>query len=594
MSNPERFLLAGLLFAVPASSQQDFTLIAPAPRAEAEFGRSLDVHETTAVVGAPSDGAAGDEAGVVYVYRRAAGSWVLEAELRPSDASAGDRFGSAVGVHGRFLIVGAPGRDDGVNEVGAAYFFERTPAGWVERHRFVEPHRGSVPDHIGASVSLFEETAIVGMYGDIYPTEPHRAYVLARSGDRWFESARLVSETEFFDDQFGVAVEIGDGVAIVGAQAHMDYDHSLFFRGAVHVYRRGDGGAWSRAQTLSPIFDDFQFFGGRLQLVDPYLLIGNGGDPSGPTEGGSFYIFRSEGTTFSNEAQFFGYDDEATPVSVTGDGFAAAGRPSANEVDVYRRDPDTGEWNGIGMVRPEDAAPDDRFSESLSFLSSTELLAGAPGDDEGALDGGAVSGFTDLEFGPDSRPPSGVSLITPAPGALTNETAVTLVWNEAFDFNGVDFYEVDFRGQAHEVDSTDDLLPEEFRLPGSPSEGKHDWRVRAVDLAGNAGPWSETRSLTVDRTAPPAPRLLSPVNGRRVRRRALVTFRCTPVEDSSGIAFYRVWIDGVTSNSNTVRPGAVFVPSALAPGLHTWRMEAVDKAGNVSEPSPQTFQLIVR
>jgi hypothetical protein len=88
--------------------------------------------------------------------------------------------------------------------------------------------------------------------------------------------------------------------------------------------------------------------------------------------------------------------------------------------------------------------------------------------------------------------------------------------------------------------------------------------------------------------------LLSPVNGRRVPRRALVTFRCKPVEDSSGTAFYRVRIDGVTSHANTVRPGAVFVPSALAPGPHTWRMQAVDEAGNVSEVSPQTFQLIVR
>ena len=36
------------------------------------------------------------------------------------------------------------------------------------------------------------------------------------------------------------------------------------------------------------------------------------------------------------------------------------------------------------------------------------------------------------------------------------------------------------------------------------------------------------------------------------------------------------------------------LPSRLAPGPHTWRMQAVDKAGNASELSPETFQLIVR
>ena len=58
MSSPTLPLVsAGLLLAVPTWSQEDFTLRAPSPIVEAEFGRVLDVHDTTAVVGAPFDDA---------------------------------------------------------------------------------------------------------------------------------------------------------------------------------------------------------------------------------------------------------------------------------------------------------------------------------------------------------------------------------------------------------------------------------------------------------------------------------------------------------------------------------------------------------
>ena len=72
--------------------------------------------------------------GVVYVYQRQDGTWQETAQLTASDATdAADRFGRALAVEGRTLLVGASARDA---STGAAYVFEKDDAGaWVQTAR---------------------------------------------------------------------------------------------------------------------------------------------------------------------------------------------------------------------------------------------------------------------------------------------------------------------------------------------------------------------------------------------------------------------------------------------------------------------------
>jgi hypothetical protein len=68
-----------------------------------------------------------DNTGAVYVYRRNGGMWMPPAEVKPSNAKAGDQFGSSLGLSrdGRILAVGAYGDDNGAEDSGAAYVFTR-------------------------------------------------------------------------------------------------------------------------------------------------------------------------------------------------------------------------------------------------------------------------------------------------------------------------------------------------------------------------------------------------------------------------------------------------------------------------------------
>ena len=93
-------------------------------------GRSVDIHGSTAVTGAPRHDAPGcattdcDE-GAAYVFVRAAGNngYVEQAKLTDATPVAGDEFGFAITVFGDTVCVGAPGDDTAAAGAGAVHVF---------------------------------------------------------------------------------------------------------------------------------------------------------------------------------------------------------------------------------------------------------------------------------------------------------------------------------------------------------------------------------------------------------------------------------------------------------------------------------------
>jgi hypothetical protein len=97
-----------------------------------QFGGAVDVSGNRVMVGAAwEDGGPGDpmvQAGAVYVYERSLGgpgNWGEAARLTPSDAAAGERFGSSVAIDATTLAVGEPldSLEENSNE-GAVYVFQ--------------------------------------------------------------------------------------------------------------------------------------------------------------------------------------------------------------------------------------------------------------------------------------------------------------------------------------------------------------------------------------------------------------------------------------------------------------------------------------
>ncbi len=96
---------------------------------QAAFGAAVAADETTLVVGAPLENFGSPftilDRGAAYVYRKCNGSWRPLAKLLGSQTGMDSRFGSAVAITDRGVLVGAPGDDGPMGEpgAGAVYYF---------------------------------------------------------------------------------------------------------------------------------------------------------------------------------------------------------------------------------------------------------------------------------------------------------------------------------------------------------------------------------------------------------------------------------------------------------------------------------------
>jgi hypothetical protein len=239
--------------------------LAPADAAAFDFvGSALALGDDLAFVGAPGHDGAGEDAGVVIVYRPAADGWREAARWRPDDLPPGARFGAALTAHGDVAVVGAPGEN-------AVYVYERADDGWGRADRVQLP--AASPDAaFGEAVATDGATIVVGarFEGDDEERQG-AAYLLGRGPDGWAITARVTAPDPGRGDQFGQAVAVRGDVALVGAPRHDDGGRDA---GTVFVLRRGEDG-WALAGRLPrPGTDAYDEAGRAVALADAGAFVG--------------------------------------------------------------------------------------------------------------------------------------------------------------------------------------------------------------------------------------------------------------------------------------------------------------------------------
>jgi len=157
------------------------------------FGISLALSAdgSTLAVGAPDErsnatGIGGDQtnnsainAGAVYVFARAAGSWSQQAYIKASNTNAGDLFGIslALSADGSTLAVGAPREasnatgiggnqaDNSASFAGAVYVFTRAAGSWSQQ-AYIKASNTNTNDRFGFYLALSDDgsTLAVGAY----------------------------------------------------------------------------------------------------------------------------------------------------------------------------------------------------------------------------------------------------------------------------------------------------------------------------------------------------------------------------------------------------------------------------------------------
>lgn len=244
------------------------------------FGSTLDLDAGVLVTGAPGHDGDGEDVGLVMAYRLTGdGTWTEEAALLPDAPVAGERFGTDVALDGNRLLVGAAGADD----AEAAYLFEYRDGAWRQQARLSE-NLGEEGAGYGAAVALHGDTALVAARRAPGGSGEARgavfAYVL-RDGT-WTRQGVLRSDAPGRGDQFGAALALGDGIALVSAPRD---DAAADDAGAVFLFSREDG-HWQLegrlARTEAQAYDNF---GEALALDDGNAWVGTPADLAPGSDG---------------------------------------------------------------------------------------------------------------------------------------------------------------------------------------------------------------------------------------------------------------------------------------------------------------------
>jgi hypothetical protein len=335
------------------------------------FGASVAIDGNIAVIGAYLNDSNGSDCGAVYVYELSGSQWIQKQKLVPSDGAVGDRFGKSVAIKGDTIVVGSYCDDD----KGSAYVFTRLGGTWAQQQKLVAPDAAPI-DRFGCSVSIDNDTIVIGAYGDDSYTGS--AYVFVRTGSTWIFQQKLNAPDANTNDYFGSSVAIDNNTIIIGAP----YWHNPV--GSAYFYQRRNT-TWLEQSVLR---GDAGHFGFSVALDGNWAVIGAYEDDiDGTFKAGVAYIFAKIDANWVEQQKLF---DANSPASSEDFGWAVAikndtilaGCPydstDGNKTGAVFEFVRTGStWVQSDRFTAGDANTDDKFGSSLA-LSGRHIIIGAP------------------------------------------------------------------------------------------------------------------------------------------------------------------------------------------------------------------------
>lgn len=281
-------------------------------------------------------------------------------------------------------------------------------------------------------------------------------------------------------DRFGFDVAVsGDGLTLAVGASNEDGGTSGVNRnqtsnsapdaGAVYVFRRASGGAWSQQAYLKASNTDAgDGFGTRVALnetgdtlavsapAESSAATGIGGNQSNNNApgAGAVYVFRRAGNDWSQEAYLKASntgagDSFGSNVALSGDGNMLAvgaideasasfgvggfqdddGAPGAGAVYVFRRN--NALWSQLAYVKASNTDPNDNFGHALALSADGNTMAvGANGEDS------AATGIGGNETDDSAENAGAVYIFRNNLGALIQQSYLKASNTDAGDFFG--------------------------------------------------------------------------------------------------------------------------------------------------------------
>jgi hypothetical protein len=266
------------------------------------FGMSVSISGQASLIGAFEGGDNGFITGSAYVFEKdITGSWIQTAKLLPNDGALFDQFGVSVSISGNTALVGANSDDDNGSQSGSAYVFEKDETGIWSQVAKLLPDDGEANDSFGISVSLSENKAIVGANrNDDNGANSGSAYIFEKDGSgSWVQAGIILPNDGEPEDSFRTSVSISENTALIGADRDDDNGTDS---GSAYVFEKDDFGNWIQTFKLLPNDgSSADFFGSSVSILGNTALVGAFFDNDNGSNSGSAYVFEKDG--FGNWSQ---------------------------------------------------------------------------------------------------------------------------------------------------------------------------------------------------------------------------------------------------------------------------------------------------
>ena len=224
--------------------------------------------------------------------------------IQPSNIANNDGFGVDVDIDRNYAIIGAQGRDDGVNEsVGGAYVYYKSGGTWSQQTFLQGPASANVYMGSGVAIGGTTEGKRIAIGGYAYNSSAGLVRWYERSGTSWSNVSGNVSGNT--SSNFGDKIRMSGDTTVVGAYKD---DVTGSDAGRVWVFT---GAGTAQANFTSSDIAAGDEFGIGIDIDGDLLVVGAHKKPEGGTRHGAAYIFERSGTTWTQKAKL-NHSDQGT------------------------------------------------------------------------------------------------------------------------------------------------------------------------------------------------------------------------------------------------------------------------------------------
>jgi hypothetical protein len=269
------------------------------------FGWDVDISGNTAVVGAPGTAVEYYNDGEIFILQKQNGIWSIT--RFESDVDSEPKFGTSVAIEGSVIAAGAPFSDDDASNQGHVNVYDLN-----DPSKEIGLYMGSEETEVyfGSSLDISNGRILVGAPGKEVDEadDMGTAYIYVQSGEGWVRQAELTPAMGNAEEEFGASVALDGDIALIGAPADTPDD-----LGAAYFFNYINN-TWLEGQTLfASDLASGDRFGHAVALDGEMALIGAPlKDTMHGADSGKAYFFKRAGNTWSE-------DDNVIPVDYAGD-----------------------------------------------------------------------------------------------------------------------------------------------------------------------------------------------------------------------------------------------------------------------------------